>query len=108
MTTPSGLSSALHTDHYELTMLDAALRTGLAQHPVTFEVFTRRLPEWRAHGVFCGLGRLLDAVERFVFGPDEIDWLAQRGIVSPATLTWLDGRRFSGDVHAYAEGELYL
>ena len=25
--------------------------------------------------MFCGLGRLLDALERFQFGPDELDWL---------------------------------
>lgn len=100
-------STALKTDHYELTMLDAALRSGRADHDVTFEVFARRLPTGRAHGVFCGLGRLLDAIEQFVWGPAELGWLAERNIVSPGTLSWLDGRRFSGDIHAYREGELY-
>src|SRR5579859_7469095 len=100
-------STALHTDHYELTMLDAAIRSGRAEHEATFEVFTRGLPEGRTHGVFCGLGRLVDALERFVFGPDELDWLASRSIVSSDTLAWLSRYRFSGDVHAYREGELY-
>jgi nicotinate phosphoribosyltransferase len=100
-------STALHTDHYELTMLDAGLRSGLAERQVTFEVFARRLPGGRRHGVFCGLGRLLDAIERFVWGPDELAWLAERRIVSPSTLAWLEGHRFSGDIHAYREGEPY-
>lgn len=88
-------------------MLDAGLRSGVAERRVTFQVFTRRLPPGRSHGVFCGLGRLLDGLERFVFGPAELAWLAERKVVSPTTLEWLDGRRFSGDIHAYREGELY-
>ncbi len=100
-------SSALHTDHYELTMLDAALRDGSAGRPVTFEVFTRRLPSHAPFGVFCGLGRLLEALERFRFGPEELDWLAARRIVSPATVDWLADYRFSGDIDGYREGELF-
>jgi nicotinate phosphoribosyltransferase len=104
MTPPS---TALLTDHYELTMLDAALGSGMAEQAVTFEVFARRMPDGRTHGVFCGLGRLLDALREFVWGPDELAWLAEREIVSPATLSWLGRHRFSGDIHAYREGELY-
>jgi nicotinate phosphoribosyltransferase len=100
-------STALYTDHYELTMLDASLQSGTVDHRVTFEVFTRRIPQGRTNGVFCGLGRFLDSLERFIFGPDELAWLAERQIVSAAALEWLAAYRFSGDVHAYREGELY-
>ena len=100
-------STAFHTDHYELTMLDAALRDGTAEQRATFEVFTRHLPAGARYGVFCGLGRLLDALERFRFGPDELEWLAARSIVSPPTLAWLAEYRFAGDIDAFAEGELY-
>jgi nicotinate phosphoribosyltransferase len=100
-------STALYTDQYELSMLDASLRAGVAGRPVTFEVFTRRLPDQREYGVFCGLGRLLDALERFRFGPDELDWLASGRIVSDQALDWLSAYRFSGDVWAYREGELF-
>jgi nicotinate phosphoribosyltransferase len=103
----STLSTALMTDHYELTMLDSGLRTGMAERGATFEVFARRLPAGRTRGVFCGLGRLYEAIGRFVWGPDELAWLRERKIVSPATLSWLAQRRFSGDIHAYREGELY-
>src|SRR5713101_2899513 len=100
-------STALYTDQYELTMLDAARRSGTADDRVTFEVFARKLPEGRAHGVFCGLGRMVDAIERFSFGPDELEWLASRRIVSDDTLDWLADYRFSGNVYAYREGEVY-
>jgi nicotinate phosphoribosyltransferase len=100
-------STALNTDHYELTMLDAARQSGVAGEPVVFEVFTRSLPPGRGHGVFCGLGRLVDAIGRFRFGPDELSWLAGRRIVSDETLAWLSAYRFTGTVRAYREGEVY-
>ncbi|MDQ1420786.1 MAG: nicotinate phosphoribosyltransferase [Acidimicrobiaceae bacterium] len=105
--TASIASTALHTDHYELTMLDAAVNDHTADRRATFEVFTRHLPSGANYGVFCGLGRLLDALERFRFGPDELDWLEHAHVVSTATLDWLAGYRFSGDIDAYREGELY-
>ena len=100
-------STALLTDRYELTMLDAALRAGTAAEPVVFEVFTRGLPPGRRFGVFAGLGRLLDALGAFHFGPDELEWLAANGVVSGRALDWLAKFSFAGDVHAYREGELY-
>jgi nicotinate phosphoribosyltransferase len=100
-------STALLTDRYELTMLDAALQAGTADQPAVFEVFTRGLPPGRTTGVFAGLGRLLDALESFRFGAAELEWLAAESVVTPAALDWLAGFSFAGDVHSYPEGELY-
>ena len=100
-------STAFFTDQYELTMLDAALEAGVADRPVVFEVFTRKLPPGRRYGVFAGLGRLLDALERFRFGPEELEWLSDRGFLTDRTVDWLREYRFGGDIHAYPEGELY-
>ncbi|HLH46480.1 MAG TPA: nicotinate phosphoribosyltransferase [Acidimicrobiales bacterium] len=104
---PPARSTALLTDHYELTMLDAALQAGTADIPATFEVFARWLPPGRKAGVFAGLGRLLDALECFRFGPSELAWLERHHVVSAPTLEWLAAYRFSGDIDAYAEGEWY-
>ncbi len=41
------MSTALLTDRYELTMLDAAVAEGLADRPAVFEAFSRRLPAGR-------------------------------------------------------------
>ena len=100
-------SSALLTDRYELTMLDAALRAGRADLPAAFEVFSRRLPAGRPAGVFAGVGRLVDALERFRFGPEELAWLEDAGFLSPETLSVLSELRFSGSIDAYLEGEWY-
>ncbi|MEU5522332.1 nicotinate phosphoribosyltransferase [Streptomyces sp. NPDC047860] len=101
-------STALFTDQYELTMLQAALKAGTAGRRSVFEVFTRRLPNGRRYGVVAGTGRVLDAVENFRFDPDVLAFLREKDIVDGATLDWLAGYRFSGDIWGYPEGEVYF
>ena len=50
------IPTALMTDHYELTMLQAALKAGTAHRRSRFELFTRRLPSGRRYGVVAGVG----------------------------------------------------
>ena len=101
-------STALLTDRYELTMLDAALHDGTAARPSVFEVFARRLPEGRRYGVVAGIGRVLDALDAFRFDDDAIRWLEHEQVVTPPTLRWLADLRFTGDIHAYREGEVHV
>ncbi|WP_354640706.1 nicotinate phosphoribosyltransferase [Kitasatospora camelliae] len=101
-------SSALLTDRYELTMLQAALRSGAAHRRSVFEVFTRRLPNGRRYGVLAGTGRVLDAVEAFRFTTPQLDWLADERVVDEDTLRFLADYRFTGDIHGYPEGEVYF
>jgi nicotinate phosphoribosyltransferase len=102
------MSTALLTDRYELTMLDAALRDGRALRSSVFELFARRLPAGRRYGVVAGTGRLLELIRDFRFGPDELGWLRAQKVVSAETLDWLEDFRFSGRIRGYREGELYF
>jgi nicotinate phosphoribosyltransferase len=105
--TPSPTSStALLTDHYELTMLQAALGSGTAHRRAVFELFPRRLPEGRRYGVVAGVGRALDAIEAFRFDASVLEALTD--VVDAPTREWLASYRFSGDVWGYAEGEAYF
>ncbi|MGW5675562.1 nicotinate phosphoribosyltransferase [Streptomyces sp. NPDC003860] len=101
-------STALFTDQYEFTMLQAALRAGTAHRRSVFEVFTRRLPEGRRYGVVAGTGRVLDAIENFRFDADVLAFLREQRIVDAATLDWLASYRFGGGVWGYPEGEVYF
>jgi nicotinate phosphoribosyltransferase len=101
-------STALLTDHYELTMLQASLADGTAQRRSVFELFARRLPDGRRYGVVAGVNRLLDALERFRFDEQTIAFLADRGVVDQATRDWLADYRFSGDISGYADGEIFF
>ncbi|WP_432477081.1 nicotinate phosphoribosyltransferase [Nocardioides sp. GXQ0305] len=101
-------STALLTDHYELTMLQAALASGTAQRRSVFELFPRRLPEGRRYGVVAGVGRFLDAFEDFRFDHEVLGVLDESRVVDEATLAWLADYRFHGDIWGYAEGEAYF
>ncbi|MFJ3706750.1 nicotinate phosphoribosyltransferase [Streptomyces sp. NPDC090053] len=101
-------STALFTDQYELTMLQAALKAGSADRRSVFEVFTRRLPEGRRYGVVAGTGRVLDAVENFRFDESQLRFLREQEVVDAPTAEWLASYRFSGDIWGYPEGEVYF
>ncbi|MGA9101012.1 nicotinate phosphoribosyltransferase [Aeromicrobium sp.] len=101
-------STALLTDHYELTMLQASLSDGTAERRSVFELFARRLPPGRRYGVVAGTGRVLDALEEFRFGEAEVEWLREHDVVDDATSDWLADYSFGGDVWGYAEGEMYF
>lgn len=103
-----GASIALHTDRYELTMLDAALRDGTAGRRCVFELFGRRLPGGRRFGVVAGTGRLLGLLADFRFGDDELRFLRDERVVDAATVAFLEGYRFTGSITGYREGELYF
>ncbi|MBB5111885.1 nicotinate phosphoribosyltransferase [Micromonospora echinospora] len=104
----STLRPALLTDHYELTMVSAALRDGTADRRCVFEVFSRRLPAGRRYGVVAGTGRLIEMIRDFRFDPDEIDFLRRTGVVDDRAAQWLADYRFTGDIDGYAEGELFF
>ena len=93
----AGSSTALLTDHYELTMLQAALEHGTADRRAVFELFPRALPSGRRYGVVGG-----------VFDDEALTTLREGGVVDEQTLEWLAGYRFQGDIWGYPEGEMYF
>lgn len=101
-------TTGLLTDHYELTMVRAAIEGGTAQRRAVFEMFARSLPAGRRYGVVGGTGRFLDALREFRFGPQELDFLRDGGVIDEPTAVFLAGYRFSGNIWGYAEGELYF
>ncbi|MHA7227000.1 nicotinate phosphoribosyltransferase [Glutamicibacter soli] len=102
------MRTSLFTDHYELTMLQAALSSGAAHRPSVFEAFSRRLPEGRRYGVVGGTGRLLEGLADFHFGDDELKFLSDNKVVNAETLKYLENFTFTGTITGYAEGELYF
>ncbi len=104
----TAFSPALLTDHYELTMVSAALRDGTATRRCVFEVFARRLPAGRRYGVVAGTARLAELIRDLRFTPEDLAHLRRTGIVDEATADWLANYRFTGDIDGYAEGELFF
>ena len=97
------LTSPLTTDLYELNMVQAYLDRGEDKEAV-FEFFVRRLPPRRGFLLAAGLEDVLTYLETLRFSSSEIDWLKSTGRFRGNLIDYLAGFRFSGDVHAVAEG----
>ena len=100
-------SSPLLTDLYQLNMIEAYLAYGETKTAV-FELFVRKLPARRGFLVAAGLQQALEFLEDLRFSAEEIDWLRRTGRFSARTLDYLAQLRFTGDVHAFAEGTVFF
>lgn len=94
---------ALLTDLYQLTMLQGYFEHGM-QDTAVFEFFARKLPGCRNFYLAAGLEQALDYLEQLHFEPEELDWLSRQGLFKKAFLDYLAQLRFTGEVHALAEG----
>jgi nicotinate phosphoribosyltransferase len=102
------VTAALLTDHYELTMVGAALKDGTADRRCVFEVFARRLPPGRRYGVVAGTGRLIELLREFRFDAADLEYLREGGVADEELIGWLSRYRFTGDIVGYPEGELFF
>jgi nicotinate phosphoribosyltransferase len=100
-------ASPLLTDLYQLNMIEAYLAYGETR-PAVFELFVRKLPARRGFLMAAGLEQALDFLESLQFSLEEIDWLKGTRRFSIRTLDYLANLRFSGDVHAMAEGTVFF
>ena len=99
--------SALLTDLYQLTMLQAYHDEGLHETAV-FELFVRALPAQRNFLLLAGIEQALDWLEQLRFDPAELDWLRASGRFRTDFLDWLSELRFTGEVHAMREGTVFF
>lgn len=102
---PNWHNSALNTDLYQLTMLEAYHASGMNDTAV-FEFFARRLPPERGFLVAAGLEQALGYLESLHFTDAEIATLADTGLFDASFLETLAGLTFTGDVEAMPEGTL--
>jgi nicotinate phosphoribosyltransferase len=100
-------ADALLTDLYQLTMLQAYIEADRHETAV-FEFFMRKLPPARNFLVAAGLEQVLQYLENLRFQPDELEWLANCGRFKPKLLDYLREFRFTGAVHAMAEGTVFF
>lgn len=95
-------TSALYTDLYQLTMLQAYWREGMNETAV-FDLFVRRLRD-RKYLLACGLEQALEYLEHLSFSEEALAYLDEQDQFEDEFLTWLADFEFTGDVYAVAEG----
>ncbi len=99
--------SALLTDLYALTMLQAYFEHGMIDTAV-FEFFVRRLPPGRNFLLAAGLEQALEFLETLRFSDAELEWVRGSGKFSRELADQLARFRFQGDVHAMPEGTVFF
>jgi nicotinic acid phosphoribosyltransferase len=95
--------SVLLTDLYQLTMAHAYFELGMRETAV-FELFVRRLPRARAFLLTAGLEQVVGYLEGLHFSAAEVEFLDSMRIFPQPFLEHLSSVRFTGCVHAMAEG----
>ena len=95
-------TSALYTDLYQLTMLQAYWTEDMDE-PAVFDLFVRRLRD-RNYLLACGLEQVLEFLEALSFSEEGIEYLAEQDQFEDAFLDWLADFEFTGDVYAVPEG----
>ena len=95
-------TSALYTDLYQLTMLQAYFREEMNEEAV-FDLFVRRLGA-RNYLLAAGLEQVLAYLESLSFSEQAIDYLAEQEVFDDDFLQWLSEFAFTGEVYAVPEG----
>lgn len=93
----------LLVDLYELAMAQAYWSEGMDDTAV-FSLFFRERPDNRNFILACGQQNVVRVIESLAFTDEHIKRLESLNRFHSGFLDWLRGFRFSGSVHAVAEG----
>lgn len=96
-------NTGLVTDFYQLTMAQGLWRIGAHEVPCVFDRTYRTNPFGGGYTVVAGVEHLLDFIENFRYGPEELEYLRKAGFAEDF-LAWLADFRFAGDIYAMPEG----
>ncbi len=98
-------SSALHTDLYQLTMMQTYVNRGLQDKIAVFDMFFRKLPFGNGYAIYAGLEQIISHLTGLKFNEDDLKYLETLGFNS-VFIDFLKDFRFSGDVYSMHEGEV--
>ena len=105
-----GISNALKTDLYELTMAAGYFQNDI-NLKATFELSCHTMPENRSYLIACGLEQIVDYLLHLKFHQEDIDFLRSLPAfknVQEGFFNYLKEFKFTGDVWAIPEGEIYF
>jgi nicotinate phosphoribosyltransferase len=99
-------SFTLHTDLYQINMVETYWRDGIHNRKSVFELFFRKLPFGNGYAVFAGLERVIQYIKDFRFTEDDIHYLRDELGYKEDFLEYLKDLRFTGSIRSMKEGEL--
>lgn len=99
-------SYALHTDLYQINMVQSYWEDNIHQKKAVFEITFRKLPFNSGYAIFAGLEKIIRYLEEFKFSDSDLNYLQTELDYDPAFLDYLKAIRFTGNIRCMKEGEL--
>lgn len=99
-------SLALHTDLYQINMVETYWEDGIHNKKAVFDLYFRNMPFKNGFAVFAGLERIIEYVNNFKFSEADIAYLRDELHYDEQFLTYLKGVTFTGNIRSMKEGEL--
>ena len=99
-------SLTLHTDLYQINMMQTYWELGRADLNAVFECYFRDMPFNHGYAIFAGLERLVEYLENLTFSDSDIAYLREVEEYPEAFLTYLKEFKFACTVRSALEGEL--
>lgn len=98
-------SLALHTDAYELSMMQTYWKQGMGNRRAVFEAFFRKMPFNNGYAVYVGLDHIIRYIKNLHFTASDIDYLKSTGQFDNNFLEYLRDFRFTGSLRSFEEGD---
>ena len=96
----------LHTDAYQINMIQTYWNKGIHNKTAIFEVFFRNMPFDNGYAVFAGLDRIIDYISNLHFSESDIEYLKDVAGYPDDFLAYLKDFHFRGTIRSAVEGDL--
>jgi len=98
-------SLTLHTDLYQINMMQVYFKQNIHNKRAVFEVFFRKNPFNNGYAVFAGLERIISYLNNLTFSQSDLDYLQSLGYHGEF-LDYLRNLKMSLTVRSVQEGDL--
>lgn len=99
-------SFMLHTDLYQINMVQTYWKDAVHQRKAVFELYFRKLPFGNGYAIFAGLKKVMEFLNNFGFSQSDIEYLREEGNYPEEFLHYLQNQKFTGTIRGMREGEL--
>src|SRR5699024_2134785 len=99
-------SLALHTDAYELNMIETYWREGIADRNAIFEVYFRDLPFQNGYAIYAGLERVIQYIQNLHFSESDLQYLKEEMGYQDDFIEYLRNFKIRLSIRSMVEGEI--
>jgi nicotinate phosphoribosyltransferase len=96
----------LHTDAYEINMMQTYFQAGMQNRHAVFEAYFRKMPFENGFAIFAGLEKIINYINDIRFTNEDIEFLRSQKEYTEEFLDYLSHFKFTGTIRSFEEGEL--